>query len=250
MKRIHATTVVGFILVLAPLTADASQCPAISVSLSPGQSGVAVAELQTFLIGLGQLEPGSSTGYYGPLTTAAVQRFQCLQDIVCSGTPQSTGWGTVGMKTRTSISATCTDPKVLGISTNALTTVASAGTSISSSTGAPEITWTQTLATTTSDGTTGQSFTISWSATGATSCVLQKTTPEGLLTNPWASGVSGSKAASPFKIGMHHFWIDCMGPGGATRQDMYHTVTSATASAADAYKNLASALQAFLSLSR
>jgi hypothetical protein len=171
-------------------------------------------------------------------------------EIVCSGTPQSTGWGSVGIKTRTSISATCTDPKVLGISTNTLTTVALADTSVSSGTGAPVITWAQTLATTTSDGTTGQSFTISWSATGATSCVLQKTTPEGLLTNPWASGVSGSKVASPFKIGMHHFWIDCVGAGGATRQDLYHTVTSETVSTSDAYKKLASALQAFLSLGR
>lgn len=43
------------------------------------------------------------TGYFGPATLRAVQRFQCKYDIVCSGTPRTTGWGAVGPKTKAKI---------------------------------------------------------------------------------------------------------------------------------------------------
>jgi len=34
------------------------------------------------------------------LTTKAVQRFQCQYQIVCSGAPKTTGYGSVGPRTR------------------------------------------------------------------------------------------------------------------------------------------------------
>lgn len=40
------------------------------------------------------------TGYFGPLTQAAVRRFQAKYEIVSAGTPQTTGYGLVGPKTR------------------------------------------------------------------------------------------------------------------------------------------------------
>ncbi len=43
------------------------------------------------------------TGYFGPATQKAVRRFQCKYDIVCSGSPGTTGWGVVGPKTRAKI---------------------------------------------------------------------------------------------------------------------------------------------------
>lgn len=43
------------------------------------------------------------TGYFGPATQRAVQRFQCKYGIVCSGSPGTTGWGVVGPRTRTKI---------------------------------------------------------------------------------------------------------------------------------------------------
>jgi hypothetical protein len=43
---------------------------------------------------------GLITGYYGPLTQLAVQRFQCQYNIVCSGTPETTGYGMVGPVTK------------------------------------------------------------------------------------------------------------------------------------------------------
>ena len=43
---------------------------------------------------------GRVTGYFGPLTLKAVQRFQCKYGIVCGGDYKSTGFGRVGPKTR------------------------------------------------------------------------------------------------------------------------------------------------------
>ncbi len=70
---------------------------ALSTTLSPGDSGAAVSELQTYLAADSSIYPeGLVTGYYGPLTTSAVQRFQCQYNIVCTGDVTSTGYGRVG----------------------------------------------------------------------------------------------------------------------------------------------------------
>lgn len=46
---------------------------------------------------------GSETNYFGALTRAAVQKFQCSQGIVCSGSESSTGYGLVGPRTKTAL---------------------------------------------------------------------------------------------------------------------------------------------------
>jgi len=51
--------------------------------------------------GLGS--PGNETEYYGFLTMSAVQNFQCKYGIACSGSPDSTGYGVVGPRTRTKL---------------------------------------------------------------------------------------------------------------------------------------------------
>lgn len=43
---------------------------------------------------------GLITGYFGPLTEKAIQRFQSKNNIVSSGNPQTTGYGLAGPKTR------------------------------------------------------------------------------------------------------------------------------------------------------
>lgn len=43
---------------------------------------------------------GLTTGYFGILTQSAIQRFQCEHNIICEGSPQTTGYGLVGPKTR------------------------------------------------------------------------------------------------------------------------------------------------------
>jgi len=60
--------------------------------------------LQQFLIPL-YLASGNDTGYFGPLTQAAVEKYQTAHNIVLSGTPLSTGFGQVGPRTRAMINS-------------------------------------------------------------------------------------------------------------------------------------------------
>ncbi len=74
----------------------------------------------------------------------------------------------------------------------------------------------------------GGAFTVSWSSTNATSCTVSKTTPDGTVTNPWASGTSGSMGATPTQVGTHTWSISCSGAGGSASNSIYHTVTAST----------------------
>ena len=63
-------------------------------------------ELQQYLATNASIYPaGLVTGYFGPLTRAAVERFQSAQGIVSSGTPATTGFGRVGPTTMARINA-------------------------------------------------------------------------------------------------------------------------------------------------
>ncbi|MDE2038306.1 MAG: peptidoglycan-binding protein [Patescibacteria group bacterium] len=55
---------------------SAGLIPASYLSLAPGTRSSSVVALQNYLINGGYLGAGLNTGYYGPLTTAAVQRYQ------------------------------------------------------------------------------------------------------------------------------------------------------------------------------
>jgi len=60
-----------------------------------------VSLLQIFLANDPDIYPeGLVTGYFGPLTERAVQRWQARMNIVSSGTPATTGYGVVGPRTR------------------------------------------------------------------------------------------------------------------------------------------------------
>jgi|SRR6185503_6196491 len=48
--------------------------------------------------------PGQETTRFGELTRAAVQKFQCAQQITCTGSESTTGYGFVGPKTRAALS--------------------------------------------------------------------------------------------------------------------------------------------------
>lgn len=86
---------------------SASVCPSLTRVVSVGSRGDDVKGLQEFLIREGLLSAESATGYFGPLTEAAVKQWQAKQNIVSSGDALSTGFGVVGPKTRTSILARC-----------------------------------------------------------------------------------------------------------------------------------------------
>ncbi|HEX4104025.1 MAG TPA: fibronectin type III domain-containing protein [Candidatus Paceibacterota bacterium] len=74
-----------------------------STALYFGLSNNAVKNLQIFLIEDGYLGQGYDTGYFGALTQKAVEQFQCAQAIICSGNPGTTGWGSVGPRTRAAL---------------------------------------------------------------------------------------------------------------------------------------------------
>ncbi len=83
-------------------------CPRIGRVLKPGMSGDDVLRLQQFLAADASIYPdGSTTGYYGVLTQAAVQRWQIRNNIVATGDPETTGFGVVGPRTAAAMSLQC-----------------------------------------------------------------------------------------------------------------------------------------------
>ncbi|MEK7509777.1 MAG: peptidoglycan-binding protein, partial [Patescibacteria group bacterium] len=78
-------------------------CPIIKRLLTLGAKGEDVSALQRYLTETGDYTYGQTTGYFGPVTQAAVQRYQARNGIVSSGTPDSTGYGAVGPRTRAAI---------------------------------------------------------------------------------------------------------------------------------------------------
>lgn len=79
----------------------------ISKKLIIGVDDPEVKELQKLLNDTGYElstngpgSPGEETSYFGSLTKQALQEFQCDQDIICSGTEYTTGYGMTDSKTR------------------------------------------------------------------------------------------------------------------------------------------------------
>ncbi len=82
-----------FILVLAALPASVS-----ARTLTQGMTGADVTALQEALAGKGYLT-ATPNGRFGPATLAGVKKFQCAQNIVCSGS----SYGMVGPKTQAAL---------------------------------------------------------------------------------------------------------------------------------------------------
>lgn len=75
--------------------------PVFNKDLYLGIKDFQVEILQKFLSKDKTIYPeGQITGYFGPATQRAVQRFQCKYKILCSGSPFSNGYGMVGPTTR------------------------------------------------------------------------------------------------------------------------------------------------------
>lgn len=92
---------------LAPWLASSGCWSPIKSTLSLGSSGAQVVALQEMLNGSGYViaqsgpgSPGQESTNFGPQTLAAVRRFQCAEGIVCKGNEKTTGYGSVGEKTR------------------------------------------------------------------------------------------------------------------------------------------------------
>ncbi|MES2006671.1 MAG: glycosyl hydrolase family 18 protein [Patescibacteria group bacterium] len=76
-------------------------------TLTSGSSGSDVVALQTALITKGYLAAGKNTGYFGALTLAAVQKFQCESNIICA-TDSVAGYGIAGPRTQALLGVTAT----------------------------------------------------------------------------------------------------------------------------------------------
>ncbi|MCD6085494.1 hypothetical protein J7J41_00665, partial [bacterium] len=75
--------------------------PIFERDLEYGEISEEVRRLQKLLSSDKEIYPEERiTGYFGPLTLKAVQRFQCKYGIVCGGNYKTTGFGRVGPKTR------------------------------------------------------------------------------------------------------------------------------------------------------
>lgn len=82
----------------------------ISKKLIIGVHDNEVVELQKLLNRIGYRltvsgpgSPGEETNYFGSLTKQALQKFQCDNDIICSGVEYSTGYGMTDAKTRAAL---------------------------------------------------------------------------------------------------------------------------------------------------
>jgi len=96
----HATIALFFLALAVPSVASAR-------TLSLGMSGSDVKALQQALVVKGYMT-GAATGYFGQVTLAAVKKFQCEQQIVCSGT----SYGLVGPRTQAALSLGAGAPPV------------------------------------------------------------------------------------------------------------------------------------------
>ncbi len=87
---------------------NSSACPNIGRVLKRGSSGDDVTRLQQFLaLDVSVYPEGTISGYFGPLTEQAVQRWQAKYNIVSSGSSASTGYGVVGPRTAAAIALLC-----------------------------------------------------------------------------------------------------------------------------------------------
>jgi spore germination protein len=95
-----------------------------ATSLELDARGSDVTTLQQSLISLGFLATGKATGYFGALTEAAVQKFQCQKNIACSS--DNPGYGVYGPATQAAmqIALAPTQPSTITGLYNALTPAA------------------------------------------------------------------------------------------------------------------------------
>ncbi|MEN9413603.1 MAG: hypothetical protein RLZZ342_690 [Candidatus Parcubacteria bacterium] len=93
----------------ATLTSSSESCIDIPVDLKPNYFDIGgpgpISKLQEFLKESGDYSR-EITGYYGPVTTAAVQKWQARHGLVSKGSPESNGYGAVGPRTRAAMRGT------------------------------------------------------------------------------------------------------------------------------------------------
>lgn len=90
-----------------PAEIRAITCPSFTNSFGRGSTGAGITVLQQFLVAAGFLDQSSVSGRFGTTTEVAIKEFQTHEGIISYGTPESTGWGYVGARTRARITERC-----------------------------------------------------------------------------------------------------------------------------------------------
>jgi spore germination protein YaaH len=101
MRRV---LLIAFIFLFALLFLMPKGAFASSRTLYLGLSGSDVAALQRALIAKGYLAAGKDTGTFGPLTDAALKKFQCEQKIICESS-SAPGYGVYGSRTQAALAS-------------------------------------------------------------------------------------------------------------------------------------------------
>ncbi|OHB08434.1 MAG: hypothetical protein A3I19_00115 [Candidatus Zambryskibacteria bacterium RIFCSPLOWO2_02_FULL_38_13] len=109
--RARINSLLGVVQTVQTVPTSVTVGGSLNRNLSRGSGGSDVIALQQFLVRQGLLSSDNATGYFGPITETAIKAFQKSQNIVSSGTPQTTGYGNVGATTRARINA------LLGVTT-------------------------------------------------------------------------------------------------------------------------------------
>jgi Putative peptidoglycan binding domain len=149
---------------------SSSVCTRITTTLRQGQTSSAVVSLQDALASVGVFT-GSSTGYFGPVTAAAVRQFQNVNGIVATGS--------VGPETAQALYQACTGGSTYSAAGNGsgsgagVAPVDRSSLSVTPQSGRAPLSVTALFAI---NGTTCSSYTLDWgdntppvSRTGATS---------------------------------------------------------------------------------
>lgn len=100
LKQLQTASTTSTTATKVPISTDAF-CQLERV-LSQGSRGNDVVSLQDFLR-KNNYFGGESTGLFGPATEASLRQWQKDQGIVSSGSAGTTGWGSVGPKTRAAL---------------------------------------------------------------------------------------------------------------------------------------------------
>jgi peptidoglycan hydrolase-like protein with peptidoglycan-binding domain len=166
------------------LANQSSICVVLTQNLYAGLddavTGGQVSKLQKHLKAQGDYTYPLITGYYGPATQAAVQKFQARMGILSSGTPASNGFGNAGPMTRAKIQALSCSGAGGG---SAIALPSTGGVTVSCSASPASIVEGQTATWTASVSGGSGPFTYSWSGTnnlsGTASSVTKKYNSDG-----------------------------------------------------------------------
>jgi peptidoglycan hydrolase-like protein with peptidoglycan-binding domain len=159
-----------------------------------------VTRLQQFLAHEGLLDAGSVVGTYGPQTQAAVEKWQASHGIVSAGTPDTTGYGTVGPATRSAIftSGLC----------------ATAAPTTDTSNPAPRITeFSFNGANGDATAPSGESIAINWHSVNTTGCSVYLTDGMPMDVAPDSGLTLNSRPSDNLT---YHYNLTCKGKDGTS----------------------------------